>query len=75
MDYFIYEPQLPPKAGYIEIELDGKRVYQKIYTEDERTLLTLEEENKLLRAQISAQTERADFLEDCVAEMAAVIYV
>ena len=24
----ITRPKLPPKAGYVEIELDGKRVYK-----------------------------------------------
>lgn len=31
-------------------------------------------ENKLLKAQVQAQTERSDFIEDCIAEMAGVIY-
>lgn len=31
-------------------------------------------ENKLLKAQVQAQTERSDFLEDCLAEMAAQVY-
>ena len=30
----------------------------------------LEAENKLLKAQIAAQSDRADFVEDCIAEMA-----
>lgn len=38
------------------------------------TLLDLEKENKLLRAQIQAQTERSDFIEDCIAEMATQVY-
>lgn len=32
------------------------------------------QENKLLKAQLQAQTERSDFIEDCIAEMAGVIY-
>lgn len=31
-------------------------------------------EVKLLKAQLKAQTERSDFLEDCIAEMATVVY-
>lgn len=31
-------------------------------------------ENKLLKAQIQAQTERSDFIEDCIAEMATQVY-
>lgn len=38
------------------------------------TIEDLKKENKLLKAQIQAQTERSDFIEDCIAEMAGVIY-
>lgn len=38
------------------------------------TLEDLQAENKLLRAQVQAQTERSDFIEDCIAEMAGVVY-
>ena len=34
----------------------------------------LDAENKLLRAQMSAQSDQLDFYEDCIAEMAAVVY-
>ncbi len=34
----------------------------------------LEEENKLLKAQSNALSERADFVEDLIAEMAMLIY-
>ena len=34
----------------------------------------LEAENKLLKAQITAQSDRADFVEDCIAEMAMQVY-
>lgn len=34
----------------------------------------LQQENKLLKAQLKAQTDRADFIEDCLAEMAGVVY-
>ena len=34
----------------------------------------LEAENKLLKAQIAAQSDRADFVEDCIAEMAIQVY-
>ena len=37
-------------------------------------LTALEAENKLLRAQMSAQSDQLDFYEDCIAEMAAVVY-
>lgn len=38
------------------------------------TMEDLQAENKLLRAQVQAQTERSDFIEDCIAEMAGVVY-
>lgn len=34
----------------------------------------LEAENKLLRAQLQAATDRQDFIEDCIAEMAMQVY-
>lgn len=42
-------------------------------TTDER-VAALEEENTLLKAQVTAQSEQMDFYEDCIAEMAAVVY-
>ena len=42
-------------------------------TTDER-LEKLEAENKLLREQVSAQADQAEFYEECIAEMAAVVY-
>lgn len=41
-------------------------------TEDR--LAKLDEENTLLKAQVEAQSEQADFYEDCIAEMAAIVY-
>lgn len=38
------------------------------------TIDDLKKENKLLKAQLKAQTERSDFIEDCIAEMAGVVY-
>ena len=34
----------------------------------------LESENALLKAQLQAQTERSDFIEDCISEMAMQVY-
>lgn len=42
-------------------------------TVDER-VTALESENKLLREQVAAQADQAEFYEDCIAEMAAVVY-
>lgn len=38
------------------------------------TIEDLEQENKLLKAQLQAQTDRSDFIEDCIAEIAGVVY-
>lgn len=40
----------------------------------EEKIAALTAENKLLKAQNTAQTDRTDFLEDCIAEMASLVY-
>ena len=47
--------------------------YDSAATKAQR-IAALEAENKLLRAQMSAQSNQLDFYEDCIAEMAAVVY-
>lgn len=42
-------------------------------TIDER-VTTLESENDLLKQQLKAASDQNDFLEDCVAEMARIVY-
>ena len=42
-------------------------------TTDER-LEKLESENKLLKEQVSAQADQAEFYENCIAEMAEIVY-
>ena len=83
-----FRPELPPKRGYIEVvDSEGVHVYEKtpellrqeqeqIENEILRTEnVNLQAENKLLKAQVQAQSERADFVEDCLAEMASLVYV
>ena len=41
---------------------------------DSERIEVLESENALLKAQLQAQTERSDFIEDCIAEMATQVY-
>lgn len=62
----------PVKVGWVwdayqERFVPSEEVLQK-------TLPQLQEENKLLKAQLQAQTERSDFIEDCIAEMAMTVY-
>ena len=53
-----YEPPAPPDPAP---------------TTEER-VAALESENKTLKAQVSAQSEQMDFYEECIAEMATVVY-
>lgn len=41
---------------------------------DTQKIARLETENKTLQAQIKAVTDRNDFIEDCIAEMAMAVY-
>lgn len=42
--------------------------------EDPITLEQLQQENKMLKSQLQASVDRSDFIEDCIAEMATVVY-
>ena len=71
----ITKPLLPPKAGYVEvIGPDGQHVYVPVETAETRRLTNLESENDLLKQQLKAASDQNDFLEDCVAEMAQIVY-
>lgn len=54
-----------------EIEADKAKLPKPVIP---KTNAELEQENKLLKAQINAATERSDFIEDCIAEMAMQVY-
>lgn len=53
-------------------DADGsvKRVYDALTAQ----LETSERKSKLLEAQLQAQSDRSDFIEDCIAEMAVQVY-
>ena len=55
---------------------DGKfwRGGEELLNEQGRTNAELRAENRTLRAQIKASSDRNDFIEDCIAEMATVVY-
>ena len=53
---------------------DYNAEHPEVEPEKPVTVEDLQAENKLLRAQVQAQTERSDFIEDCIAEMAGVVY-
>lgn len=70
-----FKPILPPKNGYVEV-IDiatGEHVYKPTPETEER--MALQKELTLTKAQLKAQTDRSDFLEDCLAEMASIVYV
>lgn len=54
-----------------EIEADRDAIPEPVIPP---TNAELEAENKMLRAQLQAATDRQDFIEDCIAEMAMVVY-
>lgn len=63
---FIHEASLPPKNGYTEgVDENGRPVYRP--TTETLRKQALEKENLDLK-------ERIAFLEDCIAEMAMVVY-
>lgn len=55
---------------YMAISIDASI----IQTDHRMTTEELQEENKLLKAQLQAQVDRSDFIEDCIAEMAVQVY-
>lgn len=72
-------------ANIIEADKDFARslaeeiggTYERIRSStirEKEPLEILKDENKLLKAQIQAQQERSDFIEDCIAEMAMEVY-
>ena len=58
---------------YTQEELDRMEAERNKPTYAER-ILQLESEKKLLTAQVQALSDRNDFMEDCIAEMATIVY-
>lgn len=59
-------------SAYPDAELEPVPITPEPTTNEQ--IAALQAENKLLKAQIQAQTDRSDFIEDCIAEMAMQIY-
>ena len=55
-------------------EMDADYVPPKVNPTDTERILQLENEKKLLAAQVQALSDRNDFMEDCIAEMATIVY-
>ena len=71
----LYNPVLPPKNGYVEdVDPEGNHYYRKLPDPVGDQLKSLESENDLLKQQIKAASDQNDFLEDCIAEMAGIVY-
>ena len=69
----IFEAQLPIKPGYTEIiDMNGNHVYMPTPAMERET--QKDEEMALLKQQLKAASDQNDFLEDCIAEMAGIVY-
>lgn len=55
-------------------EMDADYVPPEVKPTDAERILQLESEKKLLTAQVQALSDRNDFMEDCIAEMATIVY-
>ena len=55
-------------------EMDADYVPPEVKPTDAERISKLESEKKLLTAQVQALSDRNDFMEDCVAEMATIVY-
>ena len=64
----------PGKWTYKDGEFSGNPDYTPPEEEVIPTIEELAQENKLMKSQIEAQSEQMEFYEDCIAEMASVIY-
>ena len=64
----------PSKWCYFEGKFTENPDYVELVIPDTPTVEDLIKENKITKAQIEAQSEQMDFYEDCIAEMASVIY-
>ena len=81
----IHRPELPPKSGYVEVEVAGRRTYRNVNTgaliddevgvpTPEERIAALEEEKHLLNQQVTALTEQNDFQEELIVELANIVY-
>ena len=57
-----------------EIDEDILQKEEDVWTDADVSLEKLSAENKLLKQQVSALTEQQSFYEDCIVELASVVY-
>ena len=55
-------------------EMDADYAPPEVEPTDAERISQLESEKKLLTAQVQALSDRNDFMEDCIAEMATIVY-
>ena len=55
-------------------EMDADYMPPEVKPTDAERISQLESEKKLLTAQLQALSDRNDFVEDCIAEMATIVY-
>ena len=55
-------------------EMDADYMPPEVKPTDAERISKLESEKKLLTAQVQALSDRNDFMEDCIAEMATIVY-
>ena len=55
-------------------EMDADYMPPEVKPTDAERISQLESEKKLLTAQVQALSDRNDFMEDCIAEMATIVY-
>lgn len=73
-EYDEYTTEVEDTPGLLD---EVKANYDNLLREakaNEKSKADLVAENALLKAQITAATERSDFIEDCIAEMAMQVY-
>jgi len=77
----ITRPELPPKRGYVEVEIGGVRRYRSVATgmllgEEPASPAVEEVQAELDTAQkkLDAAIQSNAMLEDCLVEMAQVVY-
>ena len=70
-----FAPETRPSGGHYDMDIqNGEVLWVRRRPSPEEELEELRRENRLLKAQIQAQLERSDFMDDVIAEMAANIY-
>lgn len=74
-EYHLVLPDYPSLEADVTANAEALLQQAKDAEKEATRVKDLEEENRLMKAQISAQSDQMDFYADCIAEMAHEIYV